>query len=162
MRKKIFAILGCATRFTIDDGVDWIPDIQHATEYDAQFGVDVGTVYVNLGRSGDSDDVAIVRLLDEVKNPRKMYTVKWYRNRGKISISESTRTRSFFFENERDNERAKVDDLDTLARLQTGFVGFWIMYKYDDVLNGAQLSVGLNGKFYFNTKSVNLVSLAFL
>ena len=117
----------------------------------------MGTVYVNLGRSGDSDDVAIVRLLDEVKNPRKMYTVKWYRNRGKISISESTRTRSFFFENERDNERAKVDDLDTLARLQTGFVGFWIMYKYDDVLNGAQLSVGLNGKFYFNTKSVNLV-----
>jgi len=38
-----------------------------------------------------------------------------------------------------------VDDLDTLARMQTGFVGFWIMYKYDDVLNGAQLSVGLNG-----------------
>ena len=111
--------------------------------------MDVGTVYVNLGRFGDQDDVAVVRLLDEVKNSRKMYTIKWYRNRGKISISESTRTRSFFFENERDSERASVDDLDTLARMQTGFVGFWIMYKYDDVLNGAQLSVGLNGNNFF-------------
>ena len=126
-----------------------MPEVQHATDYDAQFGVDVGTVYVNLGRFGDQDDVAVVRLLDEVKNSRKMYTIKWYRNRGKISISESTRTRSFFFENERDSERASVDDLDTLARMQTGFVGFWIMYKYDDVLNGAQLSVGLNGNNFF-------------
>ena len=43
-------------------------------------------------------------------------------------------------------ERATVDDLDILTRMQSGFVGFWIMYKYDNTLNGGQLAVGLNGK----------------
>ena len=142
------SILGCATRFEIDNGLEWVPRMVHSTEFDSKFGVDVGTVYVNLGRNGNRDDIAIVRLLDDVKSPRKMYTVKWHRRGGKISISESTRTRSFFFgNNENDQERATVDDLDTLARLQTGHVGFWIQYKYDDNLNGGQVSVGLNGKY---------------
>ena len=120
--------------------------MQHPTEYDAGFGVDVGTVYVSLGRDGSTDDVAIVRLLDDIKSPQKMYTVKWYRRDGQISISESTRVRSFFFENENDRERATVDDLDILTRMQLGFVGFWIMYKYDSAVSGGQLAVGLNGK----------------
>ncbi len=111
--------------------------------------MDVATVYVNLGNFGSNSDVAIVRLLDEDKSPRKMYTVKWHRNRGKISISESTRSRGFFFENEYENERATVDDLDTVARMQTGFVGFWIQYKYDTQLDGGQISVGLNGNLSF-------------
>ena len=135
-----------------------MPEVQHRTEYDAAFGVDVGTVYVNLGRTGSQNDVAIVRLLDERRSASKMYTIKWYRQSGKISISESTRTRSFLFgQSERDNERAAVDDLDTLARMQTGFVGFWIMYKYDDILNGAQLSVGLNGNGEFLFEILNLL-----
>ena len=138
-------ILGCATKFKVEGINEWVPDLQYPTEYDAGFGVDVGTVYVSLGRDGSSDDVAIVRLLDDVKSPRKMYTVKWHRRDGEISISESTRTRSFFFENESDRERASVDDLDILTRMQTGFVGFWIMYKYDSSVSGGQLAVGLNG-----------------
>ena len=43
-------ILGCATRFKIEDGLEWVPTIAHATEYDSSFGVDVGTVYVSLGK----------------------------------------------------------------------------------------------------------------
>ena len=138
-------VLGCATTFKIDDGPRWLPTKQHRTDYDSAFGVDVATVYVRLGTEGSTSDIAIVRLLDETKNPRKMYTVKWHRRNGKISISESTRSRSFFFDNEYDNEKATVDDMDTLARMQTGYVGFWIQYKYDDALNGGQISVGLNG-----------------
>ena len=138
-------ILGCATRFEIEGAEEWVPEVLHATEYDASYGIDVGTVYVNLGLVGESSDVAIVRLLDEDKNNRKMYTIKWYRRNGQISISESTRTRSFFFDSERDNEVASIEDLDILTRIQTGFVGFWIMYKYDETSRGGLLSVGLNG-----------------
>ena len=77
----------------------------------------MGTVYVHLGLVGETDDVAILRLLDENKNQRKMYTVKWYRKNGKISISESVRTRQFFFgDSQRDNEVATIQDLDILTR----------------------------------------------
>ncbi len=139
-------VLGCSDRFKVTDGPEWVPEIQHATEFDSAFGVDVATVYVNLGPTitGSLEDVAIVRLLDDLKSPRKMYTVKWYRRDGKIEISESTRTRSFFFENERDIERASIDDIDTLQRMQQDYVGYWIQYKYEDNVGG-QLSVGLNG-----------------
>ena len=138
-------ILGCPTRFTIEGEDEWVPEVLHTTEYDASYGVDVGTVYVNLGLVGESDDIAILRLLDDSKNANKMYTVKWYRRNGQISISESTRTRSFFFANQRDTEVATIEDLDILTRIQTGFVGFWIQYKYDEISKGGLLSVGLNG-----------------
>ena len=137
--------MGCSTKFKVEGLGEWVPALQYPTEYDAGFGVDVGTVYIRMGLDGSTDDVAIVRLLDENKSPQKMYTIKWYRRDGQISISESTRTRSFFFENENDRERATVDDLDILTRMQTGFVGFWIMYKYDNAVSGGQLAVGLNG-----------------
>jgi hypothetical protein len=139
-------ILGCSNRFSVEQATsEWVPELLHSTEFDRTFGVDVGTVYINLGIVGDTDDVAIVRLLDDLKSPRKMYTVKWYRRDGKISISESTRTRSFFFENDRDAERASIDDIDTLSRMQQGYVGFWIQYRFDTGVNGGQISVGLNG-----------------
>ena len=111
------SILGCASRFKIQGEAEWLPELLHSTEHDASFGVDVGTVYVHLGLVGETDDVAILRLLDENKNQRKMYTVKWYRKNGKISISESVRTRQFFFgDSQRDNEVATIQDLDILTR----------------------------------------------
>ena len=103
-------------------------------------------VFVKLPKNptGRTGGGAIIRLLDEQKSPRKMYTVKFYRDTGKISISESTRSRSFFFENERDQERISIDELEVTTRMQLEYVGFWIQHKYVEGV-GATIAVGLNG-----------------
>ncbi len=67
-----------------------------------------------------------------------------FRVTGKISICESTRSRSFFFENERDTEKVAINDLDVMTRMQLDYVGFWVIYQYEEDAGGT-VSVGLNG-----------------
>ena len=141
------SILGCASRVEVDDNFAWVPEDLFPLERNEGLGVDQGVVFVKLGPPGQGNnrqDVAIIRLLDEQKNDRKFYTIKFYRQSGKITISESTRSRSFFFENERDSERVSIDELDVITRMQLSYVGLWIHYKHEDGLGGT-LSVGLNG-----------------
>ena len=141
------SVLGCAKKILVEDDFAWVTDDLYPVEHDSNLGVDVVVVYVKLGDRENRDsrnDVAILRLLDADKSPRKMLTVKFYRQDGKISISESTRSRSFFFENERDAERVSIDEPDITTRMQLDYVGFWIQYNYEEGLGGT-LSVGLNG-----------------
>ena len=66
------------------------------------------------------------RLLDHNNSPQKMYTVKFYRSTGKMSIAVSARTRSFFFTNERDNDKVSKERADIINQMQLTHVGFWI------------------------------------
>ncbi len=77
--------------------------------------------FVKLEPRGSRDDIAIVRLLDQNRSSRKMYSIKFSRVSGKISICESTRSRSFFFESERDQERVAINDLDVTTRYNKCF-----------------------------------------
>jgi len=73
-----------------------------------------------------------------------MLSIKIDRKSGKIGLYESKITRNFFFSNENDKEVAQFKDFETKRRLENGFVGFWIQYKFQEGYGG-QLSVGLNG-----------------
>ena len=66
----------------------------------------------------DENDVAVIRLLGREKDRRKMYTIKIFREGGKIALYESRITRSFFFSNENDREVAVFADPKTLRRLE--------------------------------------------
>ena len=55
-----------------------------------------------------------------------MYTVKFYRSTGKMSIAVSARTRSFFFTNERDMDKVTKERTDIINQMQMTHVGFWI------------------------------------
>ena len=74
----------------------------------------------------------------------RRYTVKIWREGGRIALYESRITRNFFFSNELDREVASFTDPGTLARLEAGWVGFWVQYRHQQGYGG-QLSVGLNG-----------------
>ena len=93
--------------------------------------IDVAVVYVKFdinheGRSTFVNDVAQIRLLGHNKSPSKMYTVKFYRSSGKMSIAVSARTRSFFFTNERDQDKVSKERTDIINQMQLTHVGFWI------------------------------------
>ena len=93
--------------------------------------IDVAVVYVKFdinheGRSTFVNDVAQIRLLGHNKSPSKMYTVKFYRSTGKMSIAVSARTRSFFFTNERDQDKVSKERTDIINQMQLTHVGFWI------------------------------------
>ena len=64
------------------------------------------------------DDVAVLRLLEKDRDRRKMYTIKIFREGGKIALYESRITRSFFFSNENDREVAVFADPQVLRRLE--------------------------------------------
>ena len=44
----------------------------------------------------------------------------------KMSIAVSARTRSFFFTNERDNDKVTKERADIINQMQLTHVGFWI------------------------------------
>ena len=139
------SVLGCADKLSIENAeLEWQPQRLYTTERDSVQNIDYAVVYIKLLKGEGRNDVAIIRLLDETKNPRKMYTVKFYRSEGKITLSESTRSRSFFFDSERDAERVAITDLDVMTRMQLDYVGFHIQFRYEEGVGGT-ISVGLNG-----------------
>jgi hypothetical protein len=136
------SIDGCSRRFTIKDKAEWVPETVFPMSQDTF------AFFVTLGSPDDvgnrEDDTAVIRLLDEKKDKQKMYSIKIYREEGKIALYESKITRSFFFENENDREVAQSNDLQTFRKLELGYVGFWVQYKYEEGYGG-QISVGLSG-----------------
>ncbi len=138
------SVLGCGDKMEIDDGLVWVPKELFPLQRDTTLDVDYAVFFIKLPSDGSRQDVAVVRLLDKNRSNRKMLTIKFFRRTGKIAISESTRSRSFFFESERDTERVAVDDLDVMTRMQLDYVGFWVQYRYEDGIGGT-ISVGLNG-----------------
>jgi len=147
-RQDKATVAGCSRRFTIRDKAEWVPDVVFPMKHDELFQSDVGVFFVTLGPVGEGDndeeDVAVIRLMDLNKDRRKMYSIKVFRKSGKIGLYESKVTRSFFFSNENDRELDTYEDPQTLRRLEAGFVGFWVKYKFEDGYGG-QISVGLNG-----------------
>ena len=141
-------VSGCSRRFTLKNKAEWIPETTFPVEHDDFFRADISVFYVSLGSvfeaGNDEEDVAVIRLLDKDQDRRKMYTVKIFREGGKIGLYESRITRSFFFSNENDREVAVYADPQTLRRLEEDFVGFWVQYRYEEGYGG-QLSLGLNG-----------------
>ena len=123
------SIDGCSRRFTIKDKAEWVPETVFPMSQDT-FGF-----FVTLGSPDDvgnrEDDTAVIRLLDEKKDRQKMYSIKIFREEGKIALYESKITKSFFFENENDREVAESNDLQTFRKLEVGYVGFWVQYKYE-------------------------------
>ena len=106
-------------RFAInDDKTEWVPkDTMYSMDFDSNMDADVGVFFVNLGTEGAQNDEAVVRLLDENKGSSKMLTLKFSRRDGRISISESTRSSSFFFSSgDRDYEKANYEDLEIMSR----------------------------------------------
>jgi len=141
-------VSGCSRRFTLKDKVEWVPETVFPVEHQEYLRSDIAVFYVSLGDVFDinnrEEDVAVIRLLGKKKDRRKMYTIKIFREGGKIALYESRITRSFFFSNENDREVASYADPQTLRRLEEDYVGFWMQYKYEDGYGG-QLSLGLNG-----------------
>jgi len=141
-------VSGCSRRFTLKNKAEWVPETTFSVENDDTFRADIAVFYVKLGSmfevSSDEKDVAVIRLMEKDKDRRKMYTIKIFREGGKIALFESRITRSFFFSNENDREVAVYADPQTLRRLEEDFVGFWVQYKYEEGYGG-QLSLGLNG-----------------
>jgi hypothetical protein len=90
----------------------------------------------NYESKNSGDDVAVVRLLDDEKDRRKMLTIKLHRKEGRLVLYESKITRSFFFSNENDREVAKFEDFEMKRRMEEGYVGFWVQYKYDEGYGG--------------------------
>ena len=89
----------------------------YSMDFDSNMDADVGVFFVNLGTEGAQNDEAVVRLLDENKGSSKMLTLKFSRRDGRISISESTRSSSFFFSSgDRDYEKANYEDLEIMSR----------------------------------------------
>jgi len=136
-------IAGCSRRFTIKDKKEWVPETVFPMTQD------IGAFFVTLGSLDDvgnlEDDTAVIRLLDDKKDRQKMYSIKIYREDGKIALYESKITRSFFFAtSETDREVAKTESFQTQRQLEQGFVGFWVQYKYEAGYGGT-LSVGLSG-----------------
>jgi len=141
-------IAGCSRQFTIEDREEWVPETIFPMVKDAETTMDVGVFFVSLGpsqRSGNKgDDTAVIRLLDEAKDRKKMLTIKIDRKSGKVALYESKITRNFFFSNENDKEVAKFKDSQMKRRMEEGYVGFWVQYRYQEGYGGT-LSVGLNG-----------------
>ena len=133
-------VSGCSRRFTISDKAEWVPQTVFPIQHDEFYRSDVGVFFLTLGPLGngenDVDDTAVIRLLDQDKDRKKMYTIKIFRKLGKIAIYDSQITRSFFFSNENDKQVAKYEDPITLRKLEAGYVGFWIQYKYEDGYGG--------------------------
>jgi len=147
-KKDKATISGCSRRFSLIAKAEWVPETIFPVEHDEYFRADVAVFFVTLGSmrdaGNDEKDTAVIRLLDNMKDRRKMYTIKIFREKGKIALYESKITRSFFFSNENDREVASFEDPQTLRRLEQDYVGFWVQYKYEEGYGG-QLSVGLNG-----------------
>jgi len=147
-KKDKATVSGCSRRFELKEKKEWVPETSFPVEFDDYYQADIAVFYVKLGSVFDvgnkDEDVAVIRLMNREKDRRKMYTVKIFREGGKIALYESRITRSFFFSNENDREVAVYADPQTLRRLEDDFVGFWIQYKYEEGYGG-QLSLGLNG-----------------
>lgn len=86
--------------------------------------------------AGAGDEAAVVRLLGPDLDREKMYSVKVYRKDGRVALYDSKITRTFFFANEAEREVDTATDFQTLRRLQQGFVGFWLRYKYEPGYGG--------------------------
>ena len=87
---------------------EWVPETTFPVEHDDFFRANISVFYVSLGslfEAGNKEkDVAVIRLLDKDQDRRKMYTVKIFREGGKIGLYESRITRNFFFSNENDRQ----------------------------------------------------------
>jgi len=140
-------VSGCSRRFDIYGKAEWVPETIFPLVRDDARDADVGVFFISLGSESlnSNDDVAVLRLLDERKDRRKMYSIKLDRRKGKIGIYESKITRNFFFSDETDKEVASFTDYQTKTQMESGYVGFWMMYKYEEGYGG-KLSVGLNGR----------------
>merc|ERR1739847_208142 len=83
---------GCSRRFEIHDKAEWVPETIFPLARDEARDADVGVFFVSLGNGQESsnggDDVAVLRLLDESKGRKKMYSIKIDRRKGKIAIYE--------------------------------------------------------------------------
>ena len=92
------------------DRKEWVPDTTFPVDHDDFLRADIAVFYVTLGSLFDvgnqAEDVAVVRLLGRDLYRKKMYTVKIWREGGKIALYESRITRNFFFSNENDREVA--------------------------------------------------------
>ena len=103
-------VSGCSRRFTLKDRKEWVPDTTFPVDHDDFLRADIAVFYVTLGSLFDvgnqAEDVAVVRLLGRDLYRKKMYTVKIWREGGKIALYESRITRNFFFSNENDREVA--------------------------------------------------------
>jgi len=137
------SIDGCSRKFQIKDKAEWVPETLFP------ISGDTSVFFVNLGSLGDigsqEDDTAVIRLLDDKKEKEKMYTIKIYREGGKIALYESRITRSFFFSSSQtEREVSTSNDLQMIRRLEQDFVGFWVQYKFEEGYGG-QLRVGLSG-----------------
>ena len=142
-------VSGCSRRFTLkESNKEWVPRTTFPVEHNEDQRADIAVFYVTLGSVFEigkkEDDVAIIRLLNQNQDRRKMYTIKIFRDGGKIALYESRITRSFFFSNENDREVAVYADRMTLTKLEEDYVGFWVQYKYEEGYGG-QLSIGING-----------------
>ena len=139
-KKDKATISGCSRRFTLEAKAEWVPETIFPIEHDEFFRADVAVFFVTLGSmnepGNDEKDTAVIRLLDNMKDRRKMYTIKIFREGGKIALYESKITRSFFFSNENDREVAAYEDPQTLRRLEQDYVGFWVQYKYEEGYGG--------------------------
>ena len=139
-KKDKATISGCSRRFTLTAKAEWVPETIFPIDHDEYFRADVAVFFVTLGSmndgGNDQKDTAVIRLLDNMKDRRKMYTIKIFREKGKIALYESKITRSFFFSNENDREVAAYEDPQTLRRLEQDYVGFWVQYKYDEGYGG--------------------------
>ena len=131
-------VSGCSRRFTLKDRKEWVPDTTFPVDHDDFLRADIAVFYVTLGSLFDvgnqAEDVAVVRLLGRDLYRKKMYTVKIWREGGKIALYESRITRNFFFSNENDREVAvygergwvDVADVTTAAlQLTLGHCGAW-------------------------------------
>ena len=70
-------ISGCARRFSVS-GAEWVPSTAVPVKHDQLYQADIGVFFLTLGRLGgasraDEGDVAVIRLMDENKDRRKMF-----------------------------------------------------------------------------------------
>ena len=103
-------------------------------KHDYTNDIDAAVVFIKFGHGkrntlGAKEDEVVLRLLDKNRSRHKMLSIRIGRQGGKFSIHESTRSSSFFFENERDQEMESINNPDIMDQMETDYVGFWIMYR---------------------------------
>ena len=90
-------VSGCSRRFSLKRRQEWIPETSFPVNHDEEYNADISVFYVTLGSvfetGNNEEDVAIIRLMDKDKDRRKMYTIKIFREGGKIAMYESRITR---------------------------------------------------------------------
>ena len=102
---------------------------------------EVSSFFVKFAPQGDiestDDDTAVIKLIDEDLDRTKMYTIKISKKGGKMALYDSRLTSPFFFgQTQNDREVDTAADSHTTRLMQEEFVGFWVMYKYEEGYGG--------------------------